>query len=98
MDIKDFKKFNDEKLAEIPLNVLDKAVNHFKQILSQGEKDEMLEDYQEAGVEWFTPNHFGYGMYLRNELRKIGLTDDLLPDQNWDDYYIPVLEVALGIR
>jgi len=22
----------------------------------------------------------------------------LLPDKNWDDYYIQVLEIALGIR
>ena len=41
--------------------------------------------------------HMSTGMGIRNYLRHQGLTDDLLPDQNWDDYYMPVLERALSI-
>jgi hypothetical protein len=37
-------------------------------------------------------------MGVRNALRKYGLKDDLLPEGNWDDYYVPVVEVAVGVR
>jgi len=41
--------------------------------------------------------HMSTGMSIRNYLRQQGLTDDLLPEQNWDDYYMPVLERALAV-
>ena len=41
--------------------------------------------------------HHGMGMGIRNYLRQNKLTDDLLPEQNWDDYYMPVLERALTV-
>lgn len=42
--------------------------------------------------------HTGWGMGLRNYLRDHGLRDGFLPRGNWDDYYIPTLEIALGFR
>lgn len=46
---------------------------------------------------WISP-HMGIGMSIRNLLRSEGLSDESLPNKNWDDYYVPVLEAALGFR
>lgn len=42
-------------------------------------------------------HHFG-GMQVRNILRQNGFKDDETPDKNLDDYYIQLLQYALGIR
>lgn len=44
------------------------------------------------------PFHFRQGMAARNALREAGLLDAQLPSGNWDDYYIPLLEVAAGCQ
>lgn len=54
--------------------------------------------------EWFFVDdyHFVVGMAIRNALRTGGIPDADLPEfegyRNWDDYYIPVLEAAAGVR
>lgn len=42
--------------------------------------------------------HSTFGMGLRNALRDTPIVELELPSQNWDDYYIEVLEIALGFR
>jgi hypothetical protein len=48
--------------------------------------------------EWAFPYHFTVGMAIRNDLRENGITDDLFPDGNLDDYYVPMLEWWAGYR
>lgn len=67
------------------------------------ETAEEIRDLQAADPEtWWAMHHFGMGMHVRNLLREV-IKDDELPPveyddecsyQNWDDYYIPVLEEA----
>lgn len=68
------------------------------------EDQEKIHKLADADTEWFAEYHMIWGMYIRNELRKAGLTDSLLPvsvhpqnegDQNWDDYYGACVEVAV---
>lgn len=42
--------------------------------------------------------HFQWGMGCRNALRTAGFKDDQLPQHNWDDYYVQVVEAAVGLR
>jgi hypothetical protein len=46
------------------------------------------------GDNWISVNgiHFHWGMAVRNYLRENGLTDDLIPGGNWDDYYADMVE------
>lgn len=94
------QEYYNNKLAEIPKDVLEKAIEYLNQHLSEDDKEFLINEYNKNRllIDWFIPYHNYDGMYLRNELRNIGLTDDLLPDKNWDDYYIQVLELAIGIR
>lgn len=57
-------------------------------------KKKIIEEY---GCYIPTPFHFGAGMGIRNELRDV-VKDDELPTGNWDDYYIPAIERAIGVR
>lgn len=92
-------EYFDQKLAEIPKDFLFGAVNFLKNDLSHDEKHIILERYKEKGlIDWIEGEHHGWGMSIRNALRTEGFTDDQLPDGNWDDYYIQVVEIAVGIR
>lgn len=95
------KKYYDEKLAEIPEDFLNKVINFIQNDF--GKDKEMVEEikaaYEEKGpIEWAIPAHHDWGMHIRNVFRSQGFTDDNLPDNNWDDYYIQVIELALGMR
>ncbi|MBD3882111.1 hypothetical protein IFO70_10110 [Phormidium tenue FACHB-886] len=91
------KQYFEEKLREIPPDVLEKAIAVF-QTLPQEFKAECKARHAIEPDDWITCWHLGAGMQLRNMLRDHGLRDDLLPDKNWDDYYIQVLEISLGLR
>lgn len=47
--------------------------------------------------EWWAPQHFGWGMAIRNALRKGGFGEKELAVDNLDDYYVGLVEMALGI-
>ena len=92
------KEYFEQKFNEIPKEVLVKSVSHLKSIFSDDDKEYIREQIDTHGLhEWIHKiqdgfGHMGWGMAIRNELRSIGLTDDMLPDGNWDDYYVSVVE------
>lgn len=93
------KQYFDEKFNEIPQEVLEKASAFLIGYIPAGEQILIIEEIKEKGLmDWAIPHHSFWGMSIRNNLREAGLTDDLLPDKNWDDYYIQVIEYALGLR
>lgn len=98
MNDKEFEKYLDEKYNEIPKNFLKKCVKFLQDEMPQETKDEIIQAHKEHGVNWIGGSHHFFGMYVRNKLRENGFTDDYLPDQNWDDYYIQVLEASVGLR
>lgn len=93
-------KYYDVKLNEIPKDVLDKAVSFLRSYLTDKDTQDINKEISEKGLmEWAMPYHFGWGMAIRNLLRtEADLKDDLLPDGNWDDYYIQCVEIAVGKR
>jgi hypothetical protein len=97
----DWEQFREHKLNELPREFRDDCVSYLAKALPLSFKVWCLKEYGRLGSDWFIGNHHGTGTEIRNMLRKAGFTDDKLPDtseQNWDDYYIPVLECAVGIR
>ncbi|MEP0874160.1 hypothetical protein NDA01_31170 [Trichocoleus desertorum AS-A10] len=91
------RRYLDQKLREIPPGILEKAIAVF-QTLPEEFKTECRVRHAIEPDTWMNSWHFSVGTQLRNMLRDQGLRDDLLPDKNWHDYYIPVLEVSLGLR
>jgi hypothetical protein len=98
MEDREFAKYLDEKYEEIPKDFLAQCVEFLRNDMPQETKDEIIKAHQEKGSNWIVDYHFGWGMNIRNLLRSNGLTDDQLPDKNWDDYYAQVVEAAVGLR
>lgn len=46
---------------------------------------------------WVTPIHLSIGMAIRNKLRELGFTEEVLQVQNLDDVYEDILNVTLDI-
>lgn len=86
------------KWAALPVDFRRQAVEILKSEMSETFFFE-LRGAAKEDPEWWAKHgwHFGQGMQIRNILRDNGLTDDYLPDQNWDDYYVQALEEAAGI-
>ncbi len=81
--------------------MLDKAVAIAKKWLSLEIAEEMREIHASDGPHWIhnqTLGHHWFGMQFRNVLRDGDLLDGVLPSGNWDDYYVQVLEIAIGVR
>lgn len=59
---------------------------------------ETIRTLANATPQWFVDYHFGMGMAVRNTLREVIPDLDLPPNErgetNWDDYYVPCLEMA----
>jgi hypothetical protein len=95
------KQYYDNKLAEIPKDFLDEVIEFLQKVIfvEEEEKKEIREAFiSEGEIKWALEHHFGWGMEMRNILRANGFMDNKLPDNNWDDYYIQVIELALGLR
>jgi hypothetical protein len=99
MTDKERVQYFDSKLAEIPPEVLDQAIEYLSAVIPDHVKSEIALAIQQEGLnKWVTPYHFGWGMSIRNHLRNMGLKDDLLPEKNWDDYYHQIVEIVVGAR
>lgn len=64
------------------------------QILSE-DLEKLVFDIREKPDTWATPYHFGWGMWLRNQIRGLGVSDKDTPTGNLDDYYVKAVEIAV---
>lgn len=87
-----------KELKKIPFEFLERAVEFLTKHIDNDTKTLIQSAFDKEGSGWLTSYHFGWGMHIRNALRKEGLKDDVLPDGNWDDYYGVIVEIACGIR
>ncbi|HEY0006207.1 MAG TPA: hypothetical protein VGB17_15615 [Pyrinomonadaceae bacterium] len=101
------------RLAEMPPDVLKRAIAFIRSELPEEVKEDIRRLHAEYGEDWIGEmsvlelpggkgriprGHFEWGMRVRNALRNHGLSDDLLLNLNWDDYYVQVVEIAVGLR
>lgn len=89
-------------LCSMPVDVRDRAVELLSMAFDNETTMVIKELFSEHGTNWIHKvdggrGHFSFGMSVRNGLRREGLTDDLLPERNWDDYYVGCIELALGL-
>ena len=98
MTDKELYDFHTKKLAELPENIKEQAVQVVLSVLDESTKEAVKKVAKASPCSWATGYHFHWGMWMRNQFRDAGITDDLLPSKNWDDYYVPIVELALGLR
>ena len=99
MTDKERKEYYSTKFYEIPFEWFERARVVFEESFSEGWKHEAKLAIEEHGLNnWFIEQHFHQGMWIRNKLRDAGMLDKDLPDGNWDDYYVVLLEWWLGYR
>jgi hypothetical protein len=88
----------------LPDELRQKAVNHLRETLAEDAFEEIRALYKKDPDEWIIQHHFFAGMQFRNLLREV-IKDSALPPvdygdnqwyQNWDDYYVRVVEEAAG--
>lgn len=94
----EFKEYLDQKLEEMPKDFLKRSVELLRRNLTNDDVLQIKAAYAEKGVHWIGMEHHMWGMAVRNFLRENGFADDQLPDGNWDDYYLQVIELACDIR
>lgn len=88
----------------LPQHLRDQAVNHLLDVLAEDTFEEIRALYKKDPESWMIEHHFFAGMEFRNILRNVIVDDELPPVdygdgeyyQNWDDYYIRVVEEAAG--
>jgi hypothetical protein len=96
----EFVQFHNERLAELDPWIVGKAVKVLSELHPLME--ETREMYVNDPVHWMSPYHFSTGMAIRNLLRKEVCLDNQLTtneeNQNWDNFYVQLMEVAAGCR
>lgn len=85
-------------LLELSDDIKDSAVQCLRTTLLDETIDEIRSAFGEDKETWWASSHFYWGMSIRNLLRDNVCLDDKLPSGNWDDYYVPLVELACGVR
>lgn len=99
MTDKELYDFHTKKLAELPGDIIEQAVHVVLSVLDETTKNAIKKVAKSNPYAWAIGYHFYWGMWMRNQFRAdAGITDDQLPSGNWDDYYVPIVELALGLR
>jgi hypothetical protein len=94
-DGKTLRQIHEEKWAELSDDVKTKAVAIIQAEFTEDLKEEIRGMIRNDPNDWCSLYHHGWGTGVRNLLREKGLTDDMTPDGNWDDYYVMVVEEAV---
>lgn len=101
------KEIRDKAIKVIKQVITPEELNRFKTLYEQyGPNDWFAHVYDDeahrtAGSGTYIPSpYLSYGMIIKSALRGRGLADNKLPsaDQNWDNYYIQIIEAAAGLR
>lgn len=95
MTDEEYMQFHDDRFAELPQDIKDKAIEILKSNINNIGKNQIRMAIKADRINWGSPYHFSWGMGIRNLLRNNICLDDKLPSGNWDDYYIRLVEKAV---
>ena len=70
----------------------ERAAAILQKVVAADQWDEIWEQMRMRPKDWWAPFHFGWGMWVRNQLRVAGFTDKESTSGNLDDIYIPLVE------
>lgn len=94
----EFAKYHDDRFSELPEWIIEKSKLVLLDAIRPEEREIIKKEIDDNGCVWCSQYHFGWGMSVRNLLREKVCKDDELPIQNWDDYYVTLIEYAVGKR
>lgn len=94
----EFAQYHDERFAELPDWIIEKSKEALLYNISQEDIDIIKNEIDKNGSTWCSPYHSWWGMKIRNLLRDKVCLDKELPIPNWDDYYVALIEYAVGKR
>ncbi len=95
----DFVAYHDRVYAELSPEIRARGVAILKEVIDEHDKEFVRQAIVQYGkCHWVHKlmAHFGWGMWIRNQLRDHGLKDDMVPTNNLDDYYVQMVEEAVG--
>jgi hypothetical protein len=95
----DWRKFHADNVAKLDPVLRDGAVAFLADLLAHDGEIDKLRDLATASKtgDWFAAYHFHGGMWIRNKLRAAGFGEKELGIENLDDYYVGLIEIALGV-
>ena len=101
----DSHKYYEKRFQEFPAELLPKVRECFDNIFMENGEVSDSASFR-LGIKKYGLNnwciqsrfHFSGGMAIRNSLRSFGVTDNLVPSANLDDYYTQLIEWYLGYR
>jgi len=94
----EFTAFHEERFAELSNDIIIKSENAIRKALREEDIKEIQKAIEKSPIHWASQYHFNFGMKIRNLLRDKVCLDDKLPSGNWDDYYVYLIECAVGMR
>lgn len=90
----DWRKFHLDNAASLDPELRDRAVKFLTTHLAPV-AERIRQEAQDP--EWFAAHHFLGGMGVRNKLRMHGFGEKEFKIGNLDDYYVGLIELALGV-
>jgi hypothetical protein len=90
----------DRYIAALPEHLLRAYLNFLEAWLSDELRTYIMDAHAAYGEDWPLKNRFYYqaGMEVRSALIQAGYHEAELPEGTWDDYYVPLLEIVVGLR
>jgi hypothetical protein len=101
MTDEEYEKFHEDRWDELDMAFKSGAVAMLQAEFPAKVKRQVLKSYRKHGkLEWIHAEmqHFGWGMAVRNLLRDKGFLDNMTKTGNLDDYYVQLVEAAVGAR
>lgn len=87
-----------ENVRKMKPEAREKALQILRDNLLDAVKAKVKEAYKKEPDDWWVSYHFSWGMGVRNLLRQKGASEKELGIDNLDDYYIVLVEQALGLE
>lgn len=94
----DWASFHGDNIATLDPEKVEAAVRYLCDMLSPQSKQLIRKLAVRDPQGWWVAHHFHWGMGVRNLLRKGGFTEEYFRMGNLDDYYIGLVELAVGLR
>ena len=101
MTAEEYEKFHEDRWEELDVAFKSGAVAMLQHEFPKRLKRKILRSIAKHGkLEWIHAElqHFGWGMAVRNLLRDKGFLDNMTKTGNLDDYYVQLVEAAVGVR
>jgi hypothetical protein len=92
-------KKTENSLDGCPEWVVGKAVQVLKDHLCKHEVETIQMLYKYCPETWWHEDHRGWGLHIRNLLRREVCSDkEFSFDRSWDDFYVILIEIACGLK